>query len=137
MTYLVDRSGSAPELIKDLLDSLPAEFADSDEVEQLARAAKDAINYVAFDKIAFEPVGVALVAGGAAPVSRLLVIAVREPHRRRGVATALLARIHEDLVADSVAVLEVAPGELAKQAAGFLAASGFAPDVTGNLRKAV
>lgn len=130
MSYLVDRSGFAPELIIDLLETMPEVFADPLIVSEFAASSTSRVNYVAFDRALFEPVAVALVSTDGGDTSELTLIAVRPDHQRKSIATQLLARIDQDLVTDRVATLVLADTAF-DQFPGmteFCAATGF---VTG------
>lgn len=133
MPYLVDRSGSAPELIVDLLEKLPQAFTSPEQISALAHTAGERTNYVAFDKGFFEPVAVALVANDGSNTSELTLIAVREDHQSKSVGRRMIARILEDLVTDQIQTLRVRTAAVAgfDRAHEFLAAVGFAGDTSG------
>lgn len=127
MPYLVDRSGSAPELIVDLLEKMPQAFNSPEQISALAHTAGERTNYVAFDKAFFEPVAVALVANDGTDTSELTLIAVRPDHQGKTVGRRVMARILEDLVTDHIKTLVVnaADANYFAGATAFLAAVGF------------
>lgn len=133
MPYLVDRSGSAPELIVDLLEKLPQDFTSTEDIVALAHTACERTNYVAFDKGFFEPVAVALVANDGSGASELTLIAVRPDHQSRAVGRRVIARIVADLVTDQIQVLRVNRSALDgfKRAGQFFEALGFVQDGQG------
>lgn len=131
MSYLVDRSGFSPELIIDLLETMPESFPDSQVISGFAVSSTSQVNYVAFDRDLFEPVAVALVSTDGGDTRELTLIAVRPDHQRKTIAAQLLARIDQDLIADQVTTLIVAESAFDRSLGvhDFCMATGFVSGV--------
>lgn len=131
VSYLIDRSGFAPELIIDLLETMPEIFGNPQLISELAASSTSQVNYVAFDRELFEPVAVALVSTDGGDSSELTLIAVRPDHQRMSIGAQLLARIDQDLVADHATTLVLADTAFAQfpGLAEFCAATGFVKGV--------